>query len=1186
MVLCGALPGSAFASDDNTFDPGAPPPRAPQLRYQVPPSIEGPHAKLAQPVDVVFAIDNTGSMGGVIDTLKNDAIMIAAQVRAQFSNTAFGAIKFKDYGYDSLYVTEIATQITLDTSQFNAGIASMSIEGGSGGDWPEAFVEAVFQGVEFMKWRHDALRLLVVVGDAPPHDPLYGTGVSGSGRTWAEAAAAAVNANVVVSMVAVGGGLGNAVVYRSYHDMTSATGGVYVESSEPSEVTNALIALILSLSERKPTVESISPARNATNVRVDPVITATFNMDMDATSFTAGTVYMDAGAYCVPVHLYYDFWNRMLQITPLIPLEKGQRYSIELGNGIRSVYGQDLDEYEWSFTTVTEAPVKRVRSSIESFTHACEVGLNSQKDIATGLVTQAAGRLSKDDLFMLGRDLVSLVIEWRDTGVIRSVDFNHANGLSKELATLVASSRQIGDMPAAAYDRLLQKTANHATEILSRRDFLANAETVNEWLEDSLVLLDEGNCSHSGVKYFKERLEALRNECLAMVTDSVTAAQADAIVKFLQEQRTMATRATAQEVMARWCNRDTSSRFDTARPLGHVASYKGELETAIACLSVLEDAKATAAITKGTGPVLKAGGVGAFFSGAGSFALGEKLFWGADVEDWNWDLTTREAKVASIPLSPRDCVKHVLFESVDSLEDEGWLWVDFVDNSLEEVNRILSTTSPAAADDPSAKAAAAPAEIISLTAPNVTAGNLASATTLTVRNNGSRPLRCTASGMVYGTSAADGDLPVASIIGSREPLEISAGATKSFALSAPGFPLALSGLQGCRLAMTVWATDTVTGQSWLLGPATTTFYVVSPDEAPSVSTVKSQTLLTGIVTPGDRQEIEFTIPSGTSAATLTLFTVGANLADLHLFNAASDHTGMNYVSGTPETNITGSTYLGSDSETETIVLNKPVAESYVARVVGQEGSARFVLQLVTTTVSGPVPAAMTPISASALPGSTARTSIFVKEVGGYSNITNLLLTLQGGLVGPGGETIPQKSLVLGSYSAVVPKGGAVAVPLSITVPAVMPAGNYVGEILLSAAKIQKTIPVELKVGVNVQSFVGMTCLEAETALRQAGLIVAPRIVVYDPSHPAGTVIGQNPPAGTNVPPGTVVRLIIATDKRVDLDGSGFVDARDVQLVINAVLGRDIGGFCADLNGDACVNAKDVQMVMNGVLGKF
>lgn len=52
----------------------------------------------------------------------------------------------------------------------------------------------------------------------------------------------------------------------------------------------------------------------------------------------------------------------------------------------------------------------------------------------------------------------------------------------------------------------------------------------------------------------------------------------------------------------------------------------------------------------------------------------------------------------------------------------------------------------------------------------------------------------------------------------------------------------------------------------------------------------------------------------------------------------------------------------------------------------------------------------------------------------------------------------------------------------------------------------------------------------------------------------------------------------------DIDRDGDVDAVDVQLVINAALSLDIGGFDADVDDLNGVSAVDVQMVINAALG--
>ena len=56
------------------------------------------------------------------------------------------------------------------------------------------------------------------------------------------------------------------------------------------------------------------------------------------------------------------------------------------------------------------------------------------------------------------------------------------------------------------------------------------------------------------------------------------------------------------------------------------------------------------------------------------------------------------------------------------------------------------------------------------------------------------------------------------------------------------------------------------------------------------------------------------------------------------------------------------------------------------------------------------------------------------------------------------------------------------------------------------------------------------------------------------------------------------------ENSLDIDGDGQVNAVDVQLVINAVLGLNLGGLDADVNGDNARNSIDIQQVINTVLG--
>jgi hypothetical protein len=57
-----------------------------------------------------------------------------------------------------------------------------------------------------------------------------------------------------------------------------------------------------------------------------------------------------------------------------------------------------------------------------------------------------------------------------------------------------------------------------------------------------------------------------------------------------------------------------------------------------------------------------------------------------------------------------------------------------------------------------------------------------------------------------------------------------------------------------------------------------------------------------------------------------------------------------------------------------------------------------------------------------------------------------------------------------------------------------------------------------------------------------------------------------------------------TANPMDINSTGGVDATDVQLVINAALGLDVGGLDADVDNSGGADATDVQLVINAALG--
>jgi hypothetical protein len=116
------------------------------------------------PIDVVFAVDTTGSMDRLIDGAKRTVWSIATHIRQTEPDASLriGLVAYRDIGDD--YVTR-PFSLTHDLDAVYAELASYEASGG--GDAPE-HVAAALRDALGMRWRAGAKKLVFVVGDAPP----------------------------------------------------------------------------------------------------------------------------------------------------------------------------------------------------------------------------------------------------------------------------------------------------------------------------------------------------------------------------------------------------------------------------------------------------------------------------------------------------------------------------------------------------------------------------------------------------------------------------------------------------------------------------------------------------------------------------------------------------------------------------------------------------------------------------------------------------------------------------------------------------------------------------------------------------------------------------------------------------------------------------------------------------------
>jgi len=126
-------------------------------------------------LDLLFLMDATGSMGSYIQAAKQNIVQISNRLAsAEGYNVRFGLVAYRDHPpQDHTYVTN-AFPFTSDVTTMHRNLATLSAQGG--GDGPEA-VEAGLQAALEQSWRDTAMKVVVLIADAPPH----GLGESGDG---------------------------------------------------------------------------------------------------------------------------------------------------------------------------------------------------------------------------------------------------------------------------------------------------------------------------------------------------------------------------------------------------------------------------------------------------------------------------------------------------------------------------------------------------------------------------------------------------------------------------------------------------------------------------------------------------------------------------------------------------------------------------------------------------------------------------------------------------------------------------------------------------------------------------------------------------------------------------------------------------------------------------------------------
>ena len=127
------------------------------------------------PLDLIFLVDTTGSMWDDIDYVKASAANIVDELDGYDYRAA--VVDYRDfpvspYGGTGDYPYNDVLGFTNNKSQIIAAINSLTL--GYGGDWEESVFSGVMHSLKATTlggWRTGATKVIIVMGDAPGHDP-------------------------------------------------------------------------------------------------------------------------------------------------------------------------------------------------------------------------------------------------------------------------------------------------------------------------------------------------------------------------------------------------------------------------------------------------------------------------------------------------------------------------------------------------------------------------------------------------------------------------------------------------------------------------------------------------------------------------------------------------------------------------------------------------------------------------------------------------------------------------------------------------------------------------------------------------------------------------------------------------------------------------------------------------------
>jgi hypothetical protein len=181
-------------------------------------------------LDLVFCVDLTGSMGGLIAAARAHIGRVLDALKAELKDDLrVGLVGYRDHS-DGPKLLQVES-LTTDVEKVRTAINEAKVDGG--GDAPEAVFAGLVKCLE-LPWAEGSYRVVILIGDAPPHS----VGAQGdsykvdpTGLTLDDVANRMETEGLFVHALSLSPH--DKVMESSFRRLSISTGGTYSDATSP-----------------------------------------------------------------------------------------------------------------------------------------------------------------------------------------------------------------------------------------------------------------------------------------------------------------------------------------------------------------------------------------------------------------------------------------------------------------------------------------------------------------------------------------------------------------------------------------------------------------------------------------------------------------------------------------------------------------------------------------------------------------------------------------------------------------------------------------------------------------------------------------------------------------------------------------------------------------------------------------